>query len=78
MRAWTRPPTAYLPNSPRIHADGSQWIQMGCHLRTREDWERNPWNNPSEFPDNGSRKSQRRQFALKMAFLWLDENSEEK
>jgi hypothetical protein len=61
--------------SPRIHADGSQWIQMGCHLRTRAEWERDEWNNPEEFPNDGSAKSVARHNALLTAFRWLDEQA---
>jgi hypothetical protein len=59
--------------SPRIHMDGSQHIQMGCFIRTRAEWEANPWNNQREFPNDGSLLSELRQQALKMAFQWLDE-----
>ena len=50
-------------------------IQMGCHLRTRAEWEETPWNNLSEFPNDGSKESNDRQFALKLAMLWLDNNA---
>ena len=64
---WTR--------AARILKDGAQWIQMGCHLRTRADWETNPWNNPSEFPNDGSAPSEARQLTLKLAMQWLDANA---
>lgn len=58
--------------SPRIHSDGEQWVQMGCHLRTRKDWESDFWNNEIEFPNDGNIKSKRREFAFKIACQWLD------
>jgi len=58
--------------TPRIHANGEQWIQMGCHLRTREDWEKDFWNNPQEFPNNGDKASAKRLLAFKLAIQWLD------
>lgn len=58
--------------SPRIHADNTQWVQMGCHLRTRENWEKDFWNNPKEFPNDNSEKSNNRMLAFKMACIWLD------
>lgn len=58
--------------SPRINKDGTQWIQMGCHLRTRKDWEAVEWNNPLEFPNDQSFESTRRHFALQIAYQWLD------
>jgi hypothetical protein len=61
--------------SPRILENGEQWIQMGCHLRTRADWERDEWNNPHEFPNDGSPTSRARHFALQMAYQWLDFNA---
>jgi hypothetical protein len=47
---------------------------MGCHLRTREEWEKGEWNNQDEFPDDGSKESMRRHNALMKAFEWLDQN----
>lgn len=58
--------------SPRILQNGEQLIQMGCKLLTRKQWETNPWNNPEEFPNDGSIQSQRRMFALQTAYAWLD------
>lgn len=58
--------------SPRILRNGEQLIQMGCKLLTRKQWEANPWNNPSEFPNDGSIQSKRRMFALQTAYAWLD------
>jgi hypothetical protein len=47
---------------------------MGCFLRTREDWEREPHNNPQEFPAESARLAQR-DYALTVAFGWLDQNA---
>ena len=63
---------------PRIEPDGSQWIQLGCHLRTRQQWTDNFWNNPREFPDNGSQASNNRMLAFKLACFWLDEQNKTK
>ena len=60
---------------PRINADGSQYIQLGCHLRTRAEWDANFWNNPLEFPDDGSLKSEARKLAYETACKWLDLNA---
>ena len=58
--------------SPRIHPDGSQHIQMGCHLRPRSEWEDDFWNNNKEFPNNGDQASKDRWFAFQIACQWLD------
>jgi hypothetical protein len=44
---------------------------MGCYLRPREEWESDPHNNIREFPE-GSPDLARRDFALSLAFQWLD------
>ena len=62
--------------APRVHADGSQWIQMGCFLRTRAEWETDPHNNPKEF-SAGSPELTRRDLALQIAYQWLDANKPE-
>ena len=61
--------------TPQIKANGDQWVQMGCYLRSRADWDKDFWNNPGEFPNDGSVKSQARLTAYRMACLWLDANS---
>jgi acyl-[acyl carrier protein]--UDP-N-acetylglucosamine O-acyltransferase len=68
--------SAYLYTcSPQITKDKSQFIQMGCFLRSREAWKKDFWNNPNEFPNDGSKKSKDRLTAFKMACVWLDGNS---
>ena len=59
---------------PRITTKG-QFIQMGCYLRSRDEWELDFWNNPNEFPNNGNIKSVRREQAFKIACAWLDFNN---
>ena len=34
-----------------------KYVRMGCFFRKISDWENNFWNNPNEFPDDGSVKS---------------------
>ena len=48
---------------------------MGCHLRTRVEWEKDEWNNPGEFPNDKSPGSGARHLALKLAMQWLDQNA---
>jgi len=50
-----------------IFEDGSKIIEMGCKHQSPEEWETNFWNNPSQFPDDGSAKTKRRILALKWA-----------
>lgn len=57
---------------PRITEENKQIIQLGCHIRSREAWEADFWNNPKEFPNDGSKASQRRMLAFKLACAWLD------
>ena len=51
---------------------GEDIIQLGCHLRTRKDWDNDFWNNPSEFPNDDSENSQARLRAYKTACFFLD------
>jgi hypothetical protein len=52
-----------------LFQDGSRWVRMGCLWKSLEDWEeigiRN--SNPSEFPDDGSEKSEERATAFEFA-----------
>ena len=52
--------------------DGKDTIQLGCYLRLREEWDADFWNNPNEFPDNGSGASNARLRAYKTACFFLD------
>ncbi len=57
---------------PILSTDGKQYVKMGCKFHSREEWEKDFWNNTDEFPDNGSEKTELRKFALNTAFAWLD------
>jgi hypothetical protein len=51
---------------------GEQMIRMGCYNRTRKEWELDFWNNPSEFKNDGSEKSEARLRAFKVICFFLD------
>ena len=53
--------------------DGTQMIQLGCFLRTRQEWDANFWNNDKEFPNDGSERSEARLRAYKTACFFLDQ-----
>lgn len=59
---------------PIISEDGKQYVKMGCYTRTIEDWDKDFWNNPSEFPNDGSVKSNLRSFAYETAKKWIEIN----
>ena len=59
---------------PIISEDGKQYVKMGCYLRTVEDWDNDFWNNNSEFPNDGSVKSNLRLFAYETAKKWIEIN----
>jgi hypothetical protein len=61
---------------PIIAEDGKQYIGLGCHLRSVDDWENNFWNNPNEFPNDNSIKSQLRVLAFETAKKWLEINKD--
>ena len=67
---------AYM-SIPIIAEDGKHYIKLGCHLRTVEDWEKDFWNNPNEFPNNNSIKSQLRVLAYETCKKWIEINSHE-
>jgi len=50
------------------------YVQLGCYLRTVEEWEANFWNNTIEFLDHESKESKDRLFAFDMAKQWLENN----
>ena len=54
------------------NSDGVDWVQLGCYLRKREDWDKDFWNNNSEFPNDNSDKSNSRLRAYKIACAFLD------
>ena len=49
-----------------------QIIQMGCYTRKRKEWEEDFWNNPREFPNDNSDKSNERLLAFKIVCAWFD------
>jgi hypothetical protein len=52
-----------------LFQDGSRWVRMGCLFKSLEDWDkigiRN--SNLSEFPDDGSERSEERAAAFEFA-----------
>lgn len=48
---------------------------MGCHWRSLAEWEADFWNNPKEFPNDGSAKSNMRLAAYNFAKEWIKNNS---
>lgn len=49
-----------------------EYIQLGCYMRTRKEWEDNFWNNEKEFPNDNSEASNQRLNAFKIACFFLD------
>jgi hypothetical protein len=47
-----------------ISEDNTLYIGLGCHFRKAIEWQNDFWNNLSEFPNDGSIKTQERQLAL--------------
>jgi hypothetical protein len=47
-------------------------VQLGCYTRTRAEWDADFWNNPNEFPNDGSKASNARLLAYKTACFFLD------
>ena len=59
---------------PIISNDGIEYVKMGCYTRTVKEWDKDFWNNESEFPNDKSTKSQLRVLAYKTAKQWLKIN----
>ena len=55
-----------------LNKKGVEIIQLGCFTRSRKEWESDFWNNPKEFPNDGSEKSQARLRAFKVHCFFLD------
>ena len=55
-----------------ISEDNKQYIILGCHCRLVSDWERDFWNNNSEFPNDGSEKSENRKRAFNVCNAWIE------
>jgi hypothetical protein len=51
-------------------------ITMGCYFRSLADWDSDFWNNPNEFPNDGSEKSIQRLKAFEFAKDWALRNLE--
>ena len=49
-----------------------QEIQLGCYIRTIDEWRNDFWNNEKEFP-KGSKEAEYRLKALNMCLIWLGE-----
>ena len=52
-----------------LFADGSRWVRMGCLFKSLEDWDKIGIrkSNLSEFPDDGSDRSEERAAAFEFA-----------
>jgi uncharacterized protein YjbI with pentapeptide repeats len=59
-----------------IDKDGNGWVRLGCHFRSVGDWEKDFWNNDSEFPNDGELRSRKRVFAYETAKRWIELNKE--
>jgi hypothetical protein len=57
---------------PYITEANEYRIKMGCYDRLLNEWETDFWNNPSEFPNDGSMKSNLRLRAFNTAKTWLE------
>ena len=68
----------YKYSSSSYLSKGVEWIQLGCFLRTRQEWESDFWNNDDEFPNNGSEKSEARLRAFDVHCFFLDSLKEKK
>ena len=60
---------------PIISEDNKHYIRLGCYTRLLEDWEKDFWNNESEFPNDNGLKSQYRLMAYNVCKEWLKLNS---
>jgi NDP-sugar pyrophosphorylase family protein len=57
-----------------ISDKGEKYIELGCCTRKIEDWENDFWNNPSEFPNDGRKKSVDRWNTYLTLKYWLELN----
>ena len=57
---------------PYITEDNEKRIKMGCFDRSLQEWTDNFWNNDSEFPNDGSLKSEMRVMAFNTAKAWFE------
>ena len=59
---------------PIISEDNQHYIRLGCYTRLVSEWDADFWNNDSEFPNDGSLKSQYRVMAFEVCKKWLELN----
>ena len=59
---------------PIISEDNQHYIRLGCYTRLVSEWDADFWNNDSEFPNDGSLKSQYRVIAFEVCKKWLELN----
>jgi uncharacterized protein YjbI with pentapeptide repeats len=56
-----------------VSTDDTDYIGLGCHFKKASDWEGDGfWNNLSEFPNDGSVHTKKRQMALRLAKEFLE------
>ena len=61
-----------------IAEDGSEYIKLGCYIRLLTEWESDFWNNPNEFTNDNSVKSNLRVLAFETCKKWIEINREAK
>ena len=64
----------YIYHVCAYYHNGTAMIQLGCYLRTLQQWENDFWNNPNEFLDHDASESKKRLFAFNIAKQWLEYN----
>jgi hypothetical protein len=57
---------------PFISEDGTKYIKMGCYTRKLSEWNKDFWNNPNEFMNDNSEKSNLRLLAFQTAKKWFE------
>jgi uncharacterized protein YjbI with pentapeptide repeats len=57
-----------------IDKEKRKWIKLGCYTRLCSDWENNFWNNPNEFTNDNSLKSNLRKLAFETCKKWFELN----
>ena len=56
---------------PFISEKNEHYVTMGCYTRTIKEWDKDFWNNISEFPNDKSIDSQLRLLAYQTAKKWI-------
>ena len=59
---------------PFISENGTQYVKMGCYTRTVKEWNKDFWNNPTEFLNKDNIETKLRLLAYKTAKSWLKLN----